>query len=158
TMPFDKEGWPSVQQTVQELAALVGGKVHGDGAQTIRTAKPLHDARAGDVTFVENERYVRMLAVCQASAVVVSDALAGQFPDLLMNLPGHFSVIQVADALASFIAIAQHLRGNAGPESLGIDPRAAVHPAAQIGPDCSIHPFAVIGEGAVLGARCRVYS
>jgi UDP-3-O-[3-hydroxymyristoyl] glucosamine N-acyltransferase len=39
-----------------------------------------------------------------------------------------------------------------------VDPRAFVHPTAQIGEAASIHPFAVVGEGSVLGARCTIHS
>ena len=41
-------------------------------------------------------------------------------------------------------------------ESGGIDPRAVIHPTAQIGADVEIGPFSVIGEHVVLGDRCRL--
>src|SRR5205085_7852659 len=62
-----KKGRAFVQQTVEQLAALVQGKVHGDGTRVIQAAKTVNDARAGDITFVENEHYVRMMSSCQAS-------------------------------------------------------------------------------------------
>jgi len=38
----------------------------------------------------------------------------------------------------------------------GIDPRAAVHPGAQLGEGCAVGPFAVVGPEVVLGAGCVV--
>jgi UDP-3-O-[3-hydroxymyristoyl] glucosamine N-acyltransferase len=146
-----------MQQSVEQLAALVSGRVHGEPRRPIRRARPVSEAAPGDVTFVENERYARYLSACQASAVVVPAALAAQLPDLLADLPPHLSVIVVADALSAFIQIAQHLRGVADSVATGIDPRAAIHPSASVGLDPSIHPFVVVGEGAVIGARCRLH-
>ncbi len=39
-----------------------------------------------------------------------------------------------------------------------IDPRAVVHPRAEIGADCQIGPYCVIGEHVVLGPECRLHS
>ena len=46
----------------------------------------------------------------------------------------------------------EKLHGRPKPPPHGIDPRAFVHPTAQIGADASILPFAVVGEGSVIGA------
>jgi UDP-3-O-[3-hydroxymyristoyl] glucosamine N-acyltransferase len=64
----------------------------------------------------------------------------------------------VADPFSAFVTIARHLHGGPEPSPHGIDPRACVHPTAQIGADPSIYPNAVVGEGCQIGARCRVYS
>ncbi len=39
-----------------------------------------------------------------------------------------------------------------------IDPRADVHPGAELGPGCNVGPFAVVGEGVKLGAECYVHA
>jgi UDP-N-acetylglucosamine acyltransferase len=46
-------------------------------------------------------------------------------------------------------------RQEAGRET-GVDPRAAVDPAADLGPGCTVGPFAVIGPGVELGPDCAV--
>ena len=43
--------------TVRELAEFVAGEVVGDANQPIEAARPLSDAKAGDITFVEDEKY-----------------------------------------------------------------------------------------------------
>jgi UDP-3-O-[3-hydroxymyristoyl] glucosamine N-acyltransferase len=131
-----------------QLAALVQGKVIGDPEIAITSAKPVGEARAGDITFIEKEKYVGHLHGCQASAAVVP-----------VSVPANgMAVIQVADPLAAFVTIVQHLQGRPTPRIHGIDPKAAVHATARVGPDASICPFAVIGEGTVVGARCRIHS
>ncbi|HXG11758.1 MAG TPA: UDP-3-O-(3-hydroxymyristoyl)glucosamine N-acyltransferase [Gemmataceae bacterium] len=137
-----------MQATVRELAALVRGEVHGDGGLVITAARPLGQAQPGEITFVESERHARQLASCRASAAVVP-----------VTLPADgLTLIRVADPLAAFITIVRHLHGRPEePPPPGIDPRAVIHPTARLGEGVSVQPFAVVGEGSVLGARCRLH-
>ena len=133
--------------TVRELAELVQGRLHGDGDLAINDARSLSEAAVGHITFVENERQARHLANSRASAFVVPESLP----------VNGLTLIRVNDPRAAFIAIVERVRGKSPPPPPGIDPRAAVHPSATIGPDASIQPFACVGEGTVVGARCRLY-
>jgi UDP-3-O-[3-hydroxymyristoyl] glucosamine N-acyltransferase len=114
----------------------------------IAAARTLQEALPGDITFVEDEKHAPQLHGCRASAAVVPLSVPAN------SLP----VIQVADPLYAFVAIVQRLHGRPKPPEHGIDPRAFVHPAAQIGDGAAIYPFASVGEGSALGARCRLYS
>lgn len=134
--------------TVQQLAALIQGEVVGDGDLVIHAARPLRACGAGDITFVEHEKHAPRLDACRASAAVVPPGVAAR----------GLTVIRVPDPLSAFVTIVRHLHGQAEPSPSGIDPRAAVHPTARIGPDPSIEPFAVVGAGSVVGARCRLLS
>ena len=53
--------------TVRELAALVGGEVHGDGASPIHAARGLTEAGAGHITFADNDKTPCELHQCRAS-------------------------------------------------------------------------------------------
>ncbi|HZT83478.1 MAG TPA: UDP-3-O-(3-hydroxymyristoyl)glucosamine N-acyltransferase [Gemmataceae bacterium] len=134
--------------TVQQLAALVQGQVHGDGSLVIHAARPLDEAGPGDITFIDNIKHAPQLCACRAAAVVAPETLPAN---------GR-TVIRARDPLAAFVAIVRHLHGHAEPPPHGIDPRAFVHPTATVGPDPSIFPFACVGEGTVIGARCRIHS
>jgi UDP-3-O-[3-hydroxymyristoyl] glucosamine N-acyltransferase len=142
------KGRPCVSVTVQQLAELVHGRVIGDGDLEITAARPLGEAQAGDITFVEDDKHAHHLHRCQASAAVVP-------PSVPAN---GLAIIQVADPLSAFITIVRHLHGREEPPPHGIDPRASVHATAQVGPDVSLLPFAVVGEQSILGARCRLHS
>lgn len=134
--------------TVRQLAELVQGQLHGDGDLIIHAARPLGEAQAGDITFVENEKHAHHLPTCKATAVVVP-----------LSVPVNgLALIRVADPLTAFVTIVRHLQGRTEPPPHGIDPLASVHPSAVIGPDASLFPFAVVGEGSVIGARCQLHS
>jgi UDP-3-O-[3-hydroxymyristoyl] glucosamine N-acyltransferase len=135
-----------VPKTLNELAALVGGVVSGDGDTAVSAARPLGEAGPGDISFLEKVAKRGDLSRTRASAVVAPPDLTG------IGLPA----IHVPDTLMGFITIFRHFHVLPDTEPPGIDPRAFVHPAATIGEHASIRPFASIGEGTVIGARCQI--
>jgi UDP-3-O-[3-hydroxymyristoyl] glucosamine N-acyltransferase len=155
---FQGRKGPNVQVTVQQLAALVGGQVHGDGDLLIRAARPLHQAGPEDISFVENERNLRHLKTTRARAAVVTPALAARLPDFLASDAQPITSIHVPDSLFAFVTIFRHFHGKPEPQPHGIDPLASIHPTVQLGPDSSVFPYVVIGEGTTLGARCQLHS
>lgn len=134
--------------SVRQLAELVGGQVLGDAEATIHRAQSLDEAQSGDITFVEDEKHLRLLTGSRASAAVVPVSVTSAVIPLL----------QVADPLAAFVTIVRHLRGVSKTSPIGIDPRSAIHPTAEIGSEASVFPFACIGEGSIVGARCRIHA
>lgn len=133
---------------LSQLAELVQGTVVGDGDLLIASAQPMQEAKAGDITFLEDPRHYPQVSNCRASAVVVP----------LQVPPNGKSLIQVAEPLLAFIKIVLHFRGVAAPLRPGIDPRAAIHPSARLGEDVYVGPFAVLGEGASVGNRCQIHA
>lgn len=134
--------------TLAQLAELVQGQLHGDGSLVIKGARPLLEAGPADITFVENEKYARQLPRSKAAAAVVHQLV----PSCAL------AQIITPDPLAAFAVIVQHLRGHKDKRPARLDPRAAIHPTARIGPGCTVLPFAFVGEGSVLGARCLIHS
>lgn len=134
--------------TVRVLADLVHGRVEGDSDVQITAARPLTEAAAGHITFIENGKHAAGLTTTPAAAFVVPDGMAAQ---------GR-TVIHVPDPLGAFITIVRHLQGREQPRPHGVDAKAAVHASATIGADASIFPYAVIGANSIVGARCRIHS
>lgn len=134
--------------TVRDLAALVGGEVHGDGDLPIHGARGLTEAGAGHITFADTEKNLADLHGCPASAAVVPATAPANGKAL----------IRVPNPRTAFGVIAGHLHGRPDRPPHGIDPLAVVHPTATFGPGASVHPLAVVGAGCVIGARCRIES
>ena len=137
-----------VSFTVRQLAELVAGQVEGDGDLVIHAARALHQAQAGHITFLDNEKHLAKLQASRASAAVIQHDLACSGKTL----------IRVADPLGAFITIAQKLHGQTATAATGIDPRAAIDASARIGPEPSIAAFAFVGAGTTIGVRCRIHS
>jgi len=132
--------------TVRQLAECVRGEVIGDGDQLITDARPLADARPGDITFVEHEKHLPAWQACQASAAIVPSGVPVNGRPL----------IQVNDPLMAFVRVVQFLRGRSFEVSSGIHPTAHVHPSVRIQAGVSIGPFAIVGEGTEIGDNCTL--
>jgi UDP-3-O-[3-hydroxymyristoyl] glucosamine N-acyltransferase len=140
-----------VVATVEELAALVRGRVVGDGSVPIQSARPVAEAGPGDITFIEDERYAKMLRPSPAAAAIVGPHFKlGTQPDRLLPM------IEVEDPLSAFVTVRCHLRGGDRPRWTGVHPQAWVAPSARIGKDVAIYPFAYVGDEAEIGDGCTL--
>ena len=139
-----------VAATVGQLAALVRGRLVGDGDIPINAARPVAEAGPGDITFIENERYARLLKASPASAAIVG-------PHFRQAAAPEVPVIEVDDPITAFLAVRTHLVGQAAPRWVGIHPMAAVAETAQIGANVAIHAFVAIGENAVVGTGSTIH-
>jgi UDP-3-O-[3-hydroxymyristoyl] glucosamine N-acyltransferase len=137
-----------VTVTIKQLADLVQGQVQGDGDLVITAARPLGEAGAGDITFIDGDKHLTQWHASPAAAAVAPRSIPR----------GGKTLIQVGDPLLAFVAIVRHLHGRAELPPHGVDPRAYVDPSVKIGAEPSVYPFASVGAGSVLGDRCRIYS
>jgi UDP-3-O-[3-hydroxymyristoyl] glucosamine N-acyltransferase len=139
--------------TLQELAKITGGELHGDPAGKITGVAPLAEAGPGEVTFFADPRYTLLLRKTRASAVLVP-----------MDFTETTSAaqIRVHDPSKAFEKIVFRLAPKPIEFQPGIHPSAIVDPGAKLGARVSIQPYAVIeagvsiGDGTVIGAQSYV--
>jgi UDP-3-O-[3-hydroxymyristoyl] glucosamine N-acyltransferase len=136
-----------VVATVEQLAALVRGRLVGDGSVSIQSARPVGEAGPGDITFIENDRFARLLRTSPASAAIVGPHFSLGRNEVQESL----AVIEVEDPMSAFLAVRTHLIGKHKSRWVGIHPQACVAPTAQVGHDVAIHAFAYVGEHATIG-------
>lgn len=133
--------------TLKELADCVGGKVLGDPATEIVRANTIEDAGEGDITFLSNKKYEKLLSSTKASAVVLSPA----YGDI-----GRPAIVSKNPYLA-FARILAYMTGERRPKP-GVHPTALIAPSARIGNEVSIGPHVVIEEGVSVGDRSALHS
>jgi UDP-3-O-[3-hydroxymyristoyl] glucosamine N-acyltransferase len=158
---FTEEGKTLVAATVEQLAALVQGKLEGDGTVPINSARPVGEAGPGDITFIESERYAKLLKGSPASAAIVG-------PHFRSTSKAEMPVIEVDDPISAFLAVRTHLVGTGKPRWIGVHKMAAVADSVSLGQDVAVHAFVAIGEdsvigdgstlhpGSVIGERCKL--
>jgi UDP-3-O-[3-hydroxymyristoyl] glucosamine N-acyltransferase len=145
---------PRVVATVEQLAALVRGRVLGDGSVAIHSARPVGEAGPGDITFVESERYAKQLRSSPASAAIVGP----HFKTMNAGSPEpELPMIEVDDPITAFLAVRTHLVANAKPRWTGVHHRAYVSPDAVLGEDVAVYPLAYVGDGVILGAGSTIH-
>jgi UDP-3-O-[3-hydroxymyristoyl] glucosamine N-acyltransferase len=136
-----------VAATVEQLAELVHGRLVGDGSVAIRSARPVGEAGPGDITFIENDRFAKLLRGSPASAAIVGPHWSAGRNEVGEGL----AVIEVDDPMSAFLAVRSHLIGGPKARWTGIHPQACVSPTALIGKAVAIYPFVFVGDGAQVG-------
>jgi UDP-3-O-[3-hydroxymyristoyl] glucosamine N-acyltransferase len=151
---------------LRELAALVGGRLEGEGEVEIRGVAGIREAGPGEITFVANPRYEEFIATTRASAIIGGPGLNAATALIRCENP-YFAYLQVLNLFAGDAA-GRYPRGVHA--SALVDPGARLGPAVAIGPFCQVSRGAVIGEGTTLvggvfvgedveiGLGCLIYS
>lgn len=131
-----------------ELAAQVGGEVHGDPALLIGSVSGLEGVAPGGLTFIEDAERMAEAEASPAAAVIAPPGARSQ----------RLAVLETARPRVAFARLLAcfHPRPAVVP---GIHPTAFVHPtarvaaSARVGPFCSLGPGVTVGEGVELVAR-----
>ena len=134
------------EKTLNELAALVGGEVTGDGAVRINGIAGASEAEEGSITFLANPKYRSRVLKTRASAVITAEKIEE------LNLP----LLITPDPYLAYAKIAR-LFFLKPYEPAGISPDAVISPSARIGKDPSISPLVYVGEDTVIGERVTLY-
>jgi UDP-3-O-[3-hydroxymyristoyl] glucosamine N-acyltransferase len=132
---------------LKEIADRLGCKLEGPEDLEITGVAGIEEAKAGELTFVANPKYVRNVETTQAGAVIVG-----------MDFPAPGRPLLRSEN--SYLAFAKAIEIFHPPElpTAGIHPTAVVAGSARIGRNPSIGPYVVIEDGAVLGDDCVLKS
>ncbi|MBI5563091.1 MAG: UDP-3-O-(3-hydroxymyristoyl)glucosamine N-acyltransferase [Deltaproteobacteria bacterium] len=138
----------AIQKTLEELAAITGGRIAGDAGAVITGVASIEDARPGEIAFIAGKARVRLLKTTRAGAVIVKEGAC--------DAPGQ-NLLLVKNPQIAFAAVMDALRPACLPAP-GIHPRAEVHPGARVGAEASVGAFAVVEDGAVIGECAIIYA
>ncbi len=109
---------------------------------------PLQLATPSDVSFLDNRRYMSLLAETRAGAVIVR-------ADMVAQVPSGTQAIVTQNPYLGWAQVAT-LFYPPPPVTPGAHPSAVIAADARIDPTAEIGPFVVIGSKAEIGPRCRI--
>lgn len=151
------------------IVEALGGELHGDANLLIEGLAPLESARPGQLSFLSQPRFLKQLASCNASCVIVS-------PQFQHQAHARGACIITDQPYLYYARVTQlwkmKLPAAAGPlihPSAVIDPQAWIHPSARVGALCVVEAGArigahtelksrvTLGERCVLGERCIIH-
>jgi UDP-3-O-[3-hydroxymyristoyl] glucosamine N-acyltransferase len=135
-----------------EVAGWCGATLgpNTDSDRVIQDVAALDEAGPGDLTFLDNPRYLDALKRTRAAAALVSPRYAGAEPvtcAVLIAAEPYRAMAVVMTKLYPFAVKPGSVFGETG-----ISPRASVHSSARLEPGVIVDPGAVIGRGVELGA------
>ena len=137
-----------------ELADLVGARLVlpvGLGEpKRLRGIAPLQSASADEISFLDNRRYLGLLAATKAGAVIVAPAFAA-------SVPATAAALVTAEPYLAWARIAALFHPQAAPVP-GVHATAVVEDGAEVHASAQVGAFAVIGSGAAIGSGSRVDS
>ena len=136
---------------VGELAGRIGAALAdaNDAGRLVRGAAPLDAAGAGDLSFLDNRKYVDDLARTGAGAIALKPAMRRRAPAGAALLVCDRPYLAWARATRLLYPLPRVPRP-------GLAEGCHVDPAAVLGPGCQADPGAVVGPRAEIGARCRI--
>jgi len=165
---------PHRELTIAEIVGLTGAKPRPDTPldRRIRDIAPLDRARAADITFLDNAKYVAALATTRAGACLTAPRFAAQAPESLAVLVApepYRAFVTVARALFPTVLRPSSLFETTGRSAdarihlsarleagVTVDPLAVIGPEAEIGAGTLIGPGAVIGPAVAIGRDCAI--
>ena len=128
--------------TAAQIADQLRGEVFGDASIQITGFAQANHARAGDLTFAENETHFAAAEHGAASAILVSEPFTSAKKVLIRVKNAR---VAVARLLPLFFPPDQ--------EPAGIHPTAVIDPTATIDPTAHIGAHCVVKAGVKIGAR-----
>src|SRR5256714_3087678 len=172
-----------VGKTASELAALLGGRALGNPATEIQRVASLDSATAGDIAYVEDEKFFNAAIKSKASCVIVPEnsnlALPCQIvvknPKLAFALIAgvlhppkkrepeiHASAVIAESAdialqvfIGAFVCVGENSKIGSGTQ---IRAGAKIGDGVIIGADCVIHPNVFIEDGVTIGDRVILHA
>ncbi len=135
-----------MKRRLKDLAECVGGTVVGDGETEISGVAAIEEARAGEITFIANPKYLPNLSKTNASAIIVSKEVTQADKPLLCVMNPQLAFAKVLTLFS--------LKPS---QPKGIDPKAWISPTARLGKDVTVYPFVYIGDRCSIGDRVTLY-
>lgn len=132
-------------KTVSELSAHVNGQFAGEGNVSISRVAALEKAGAGEIAYVEDEKFFEVAKRSKASCLIVPAASALDFPCQIKVKNPKLGFAQIAEIL--------HPPKTRTPE---IHSSSVIAADAQIGKDVFIGAFVCVGEGSTVGNRTQI--
>jgi len=138
----------SKNYSLSEITKSLGGRVVGDGSTLIARVSSLTNAQSGDISFINDAKYKKDLASCNASAYVLreKDCELTHLPRIIVDNP-----------YAYFAKVSAFLNPHTQTQ-IGIAPSAVIDASANISTSCSVAALSVIGANVVLGENVIIGS
>ena len=136
-----------MKKTLREIADLIGAHLQGDENVLISGISGIVNAKAGDITFLHNAKYLEQAEKTNASAIVTSFDIANSAKPILKVKNPTFAL----NTLASLFSPQQ-----SGP-SKGLHPTVITGKAVSMGPETAIGAYVVIEDNVSIGRGVVIY-
>ena len=142
----------SCAPTLAEIAAWCGAELASEahGSRVVHDVAALDQAGPGDLTFLDNPKYLEALRATRAAAALVAPRFAKAAPEGCAALVAREPYRAMAQVMVRLYPSAA--KPGSTFDETGVSPAAHVHLSARLEAGVVVDPGAVIGRGAEIGA------
>lgn len=141
-----------------ELAHILGVRLEGDGSIEISKLNEIQVAASNEISFLSNPKYIKHIKTTQAAALIVSEDMELDFPNLLRSS----NPKQTMQKALQLLNYKERVHKPGVHPTAVIDPEISVPESAEIDSGVVIAKDVKLGENVVLesnvviGAGCRI--
>ena len=135
--------------TVNQVAAMLGGEVRGDGNEKIFMLAKIQDAKKGQVSFLSNPKYTHFIYTTQADVVLVDRTFVPEQPISATLI----KVESAYQSLAKLLTLVDSMK----PKKTGVHATAVVSESAIVGENVYIGAYAFVGNNVRIGNNVKIY-
>lgn len=139
-----------MQFSANQIAALTGGTVEGDGNVAVSTFAKIEEGTPGAISFLANPKYTNYIYDTRSSIVLVSR-------DFVAERPVAATLIRVDDPYATVAHLLKMVDTMINVQPTGVEDPSFVAPGVEIPEGAYIGAFAYVGQGAKLGKGVKIY-
>jgi UDP-3-O-[3-hydroxymyristoyl] glucosamine N-acyltransferase len=136
--------------TINQVAAMLGGEVKGNGNDKIRMLAKIQEARQGEIAFLSNPKYEQYIYTTKASAVIVKKDFQAK-KEVLSTL------ILVEDPYISFTALLEQYHKMLTFQKTGIEQPSFIGENSTVGANIYRGAFSYIGSNVTIGKDVKIY-
>ncbi|HLT73525.1 MAG TPA: UDP-3-O-(3-hydroxymyristoyl)glucosamine N-acyltransferase [Ohtaekwangia sp.] len=136
--------------TVDQIAAMLGGEVKGNGSEKVNMLAKIQDAQTGQIAFLSNPKYEQYIYSTHASAVIVKK-------DFVPKKEVRSSLILVDDPYTSFTALLEEYHKMLSFQKSGVEQPSFVGENTTSGSNLYRGAFSYIGNNVTLGDNVKIY-
>lgn len=136
--------------TAEQIAALVNGKIEGDGSVAINDFAKIEEGVPGAISFLANPKYTHYIYSTRSSAVLVRR-------DFEAEHPVSATLIRVDDPYATIAQLLTMVQQMMATHPTGIETPCHISEGVDTDPETYIGAFSYIGKGVKLGKGVKIY-
>jgi UDP-3-O-[3-hydroxymyristoyl] glucosamine N-acyltransferase len=137
-----------MKTTIKEIAKLIDGVIIGDENINISGISGIKEAKKGDITFVANSKYMGLMDVTNASAIITSKDVDS----------GPKTIVQTDNPSLAFSRLVSLLAPNEDKHPEGVHPTAIIGNNVKLGKNVAIQAYVVIEDHAEIDDNSVLYS
>ncbi|MFO7570146.1 MAG: UDP-3-O-(3-hydroxymyristoyl)glucosamine N-acyltransferase [Smithellaceae bacterium] len=154
-----------MKKSIQDIAALIGGQVIGNPDVTVRDIRPVEEAGEGDLTFIADKRYAKLLKTTAATAILAKPGTEAAGKNLILCEDPYaafgklLAIFYPPDHGAAGISPDAYIEeGALVSDQATLLPRCVISRGARVDRGAVIYPGVYVGRNAVIGEDSVLYA